>query len=402
MSHDWRTMADTAAGTRRLRECGEIYLPMEPAEEPDHYQYRLRRAIFFNAVSRMLNGLVGMVFRNEPKLSDNVPEQIRGREAAGEQASVEGEWENIDNAGTHGAVFCKEVFKNAVRDGHAAILVDMPPPLEEGSSQADEIEAGRRPYWVSYSADQIINWQTEVIDGKTRLSLVVVKECSHELDGKYGQKEVTRYRVLKPGSWELWREVTEPKKDIVFEKGGDTPLSEIPLAVIYSRKEDAWLKSLPPLLDLALINICHYQKYNDFSIYVHIASRPLLWFRGRDTKKKIETIGAYTYFDVGDNGVVDFAETTGAALGAASEDIKDLEQRMSILGLSLLVKQTRTGGPATATEERNDQLEESSDLATWAQSLKDGIERALTFHVQWRNRRAKGAAMSSSARRSMI
>jgi hypothetical protein len=54
-----------------------------------HYNYRLARAIFFNAVERTLHGLVGMVFRKEPKLGDDVPEAIRGREATDNRPAVE-------------------------------------------------------------------------------------------------------------------------------------------------------------------------------------------------------------------------------------------------------------------------------------------------------------------------
>ena len=374
-------MEDTSAGTLKLRKQGAIYLPREPGEEDQHYRYRLSRAIFFNAVDLTLAGLVGMVFRNDPKLADNVPEVIRGREATDTQTAVEGQWENIDNAGTHGAVFCKEVFTHAMRDGHAAMLVDMPPLMPEDATLADERNAGRRPYWVSYCADQIINWRTVVVNGQTKLDLIVFRECSQESDGEYGEKEVVRYRVLKPGSWELYREIKDGKETkIFFEDGGETSLKEIPVAIIYSRKHGI-LKSQPPLLDLAMTNISHYQKYSDFSIYLHIASRPLLWFRGRDTSKKIEAVGPYTWFDVGENGQVAFAETTGAALGGAAADIKTLEERMSIMGLSLLVK--RTGGPITATEEKNDQIEESSDLATAARSLKDAVELELKFHAQY-------------------
>src|SRR5262249_36545332 len=156
MAPDWEIMADTVAGTRRLREKGAVYLPREPAEKNEHYEYRRLRATFFNAVDRSLNGLVGMVFRNDPKLSDNVPETIRGREATETRAQVEGHWENIDNAGTHGSVFCKEVFTDAMRDGHAVVLVDMPPPLPAGSTLADDRAAGRRPYWVKYKAEDVI------------------------------------------------------------------------------------------------------------------------------------------------------------------------------------------------------------------------------------------------------
>lgn len=379
---DRQIVQDVVKGTRWLREQGAIYLPLEPGEDHNHWKYRRDRAVLFSATSTTLNGLVGMVCRNDPKLTDTVPEAIRGREAKDEQSAVEGHWENIDNAGTHGAVFAKEVFTDAMRDGHAAILVDMPPPLPEGSTLEDERRLNRRPYWVSYTADQIINWRTSVVNGQTRLDMIVFRECSTEPEGEYGAKEVVRYRVLRPGSWELYREtkVSQDQTGIMLEDAGTTSLSEIPVAIVYSRKT-ALLESCPPLLDLALTNIAHYQKYNDFSIYLHISSRPLLWFRGRDTQKKVEAIGAYTFFDVGDNGLVDFAETTGAALEAASNDIKDIETRMSVMGLSLLVK--RTGAQVTATEERNDQIEESSDLETAARSLRDALELALKFHAQY-------------------
>lgn len=386
MKWSWQIMADTSAGTPAIRKAGETYLPKEPAESKDHYGYRLSRAVFHPAVGFTKNGLVGMVFRNDPKLSDNVPEQIRGREAEGEGAAVEGEWENIDNAGTHGTVFCKEVFTNAVRDGHAAILVDMPPALGPGSTLADEKATKRRPYWVSYCADQIINWRTEVIDGHTRLALVVFKECSKESDGEYGEKDVTRYRVLRPGSWELYKEVKGDslQMDIVPDPdnpGGTTSLTEIPVAIVYTRK-CAILVSEPPLIDLAYTNIQHYQKDSDFSIYIHIGSKPILCRKGADANKPITVIGPYTVFDVAVEGDVWYAETSGAAYAAAAEDIAKREERMSIMGLSLLVK--RTGAQVTATEERGDQIEESSDLATWARSLKDAIELSLKFHVQYR------------------
>jgi uncharacterized protein DUF4055 len=391
MARGWGIMSDVLAGTLHLREgdSKSAYLPPEPAEKSAHYGYRRDRAIFFNATDRTLNGLVGMVFRNDPKLSETVPEAIRGRKAAGDQSAVEGHWENIDNAGAHGAVFCKEVFTSALRDGHAAILVDMPPPVQRVDglkpTKTDEVEAGHRPYWVSYKADQIINWRTKVVNGQTKVDLIVFKECSQEPDGEYGEKEVVRYRVLRPGSWELYREIKGQNNEIEAvldpdNPGGPTSLSEIPVAIVYGRKEGI-LKSRPPLLDLALINIAHYQKYSDFSIYLHVSSRPILWFRNRDTNKQIEVISAYSAVDVGENGQVDFAETTGAALAAASQDIKDIEERMSILGLSLLVR--RTGAQTTATEERNDQIEESSDLETAARSMRDAVELALKFHAQY-------------------
>lgn len=403
MKPAWRIMADTTAGTLRLRNVDTLlnayYLPAEPAEKTDHYTYRKARAIFFNATQRTLHGLVGMVFRKEPKLGEDVPEVIRGVEAVpakdGKEATPkkEGEWENIDLAGTHGSVFLKEVFTNAMRDGHAAVLVDMPPALPEGSTAADE--NGRRPYWVSYRADQIVNWRTGVVDGKTVLTLIVFKEISQEPDGDYGEKSVTRYRVLRRAEdgtiqWELYKEQQAPSGQVepVFEAGGPISLSEIPVAFAYSRKCGTAI-SQPPLLDLAMINIAHYQKYSDFSIYLHISSRPLLWFRNRNTNSTVEDKGPYTFFDVGENGEVAYAETTGASLEAASNDIKDLETRMAALGLSIVEGKSKPQPESTATEEVLDHVREESELATSARSLKDLGESCLKWHVQYKQKAAK-------------
>ncbi len=377
----WQILRDTCAGTLELRKQKAKYLPIEPAEDGRDFSIRTSRAIFFNAVERTLHGLVGMVFRKEPKFGEDVPEFIRGRE--GSEGNREGLAENIDNAGTHWTVFAKEVFTDAVRDGHAFIYVDMPPALPEGSTLADERAARRRPYWVSYCVDQAVNWRVQSYNGQTRLTQITFKERSYEPDGIYGEKEVIRYRVLSPGSWELWREVKEGNNQdqYILEQSGLSSLSEIPVAVVYSRKL-GHLISKPPLLDLALINICHYQKYSDYSTYLHISSRPVLWFRGRTVDKKIEVIGPYTAFDVdAQNGLVDFAETTGAALGAARQDLMDLQEQMAMLGLSIVASKEPT--PKTATEEVLDVVRESSDLVTAARSLKDALELALLFTAQY-------------------
>jgi hypothetical protein len=105
-----------------------------------------------------------------------------------------------------------------MRLGHAFIYTDMPPKLPAGATLADERAAGRMPYWVSYTAKQALNWRSKpetraitlsngatvgVPTGRRILQQITFEECSYEPDGDYGEKEVKRYRVLRPGSWEL-------------------------------------------------------------------------------------------------------------------------------------------------------------------------------------------------------
>ena len=385
MERRWDIIDAVSGGTLELRDGGAKWLPLEPAEDQRDYAIRLRRAIFFNAFERTLHGLVGLVFRKDPELADDNPDRLKEL------------WENIDNAGTHGAVFAKEAFTLACKYGHSLIYVDMPPALPEGATLADERAANRRPYWVMYEPDQIVNWRVESVNGQSMITLLVLEEETNEPDGLYGEEEVTRYRVLRPGYWELFREVKNDltgATEYLLEATGASSLPYIPVSVIYARKTGT-LTSTPPLLDLALINLAHYQKYSDYSTYLHISSRPILWFRGRDISKGVEAIGPYTFFDVdGTNGNVGFAETSGAALGAAKADIDHLEKQMAMLGLTLLAGNKPV--QQTATEALLDSVKEESDLATAARSLQDALELALQYTAAYEGIESGSVALGST------
>jgi hypothetical protein len=397
MAYDWEIVDDLSKGARHLRTLGAKYLPVEPAEDRSKdYPVRLSRALLFNAFERTLNGLVGMVFRKEPKLGPDVPEVIRGREGADSQSSLEGWAENIDLQGAAWTVFAKEVFTDAMKLGHAFIYVDMPPRLPEGSTRADELAVGHRPYWVSYRASQALNWRSEietravelsngemilVPTGRRILQQITFEECGYEPVGQYGEKEVKKYRVLSPGFWELYRETkTENGTDYILESAGESSLSEIPVAVIYGRKT-GYFTSKPPLLDLALINIGHYQKYSDYSEGLRMCI-PQLCFKGLDPSKTIEVIGHNSFHVVRPDGDVWFAEPDGAGLTPQRTDLQDLEAQMARLGLAILAP----NGPSpekTATEVFANHVETDSDLATAARSLKDGGEQSLKFTTQY-------------------
>jgi hypothetical protein len=108
MERAWAIMRDTCAGTLHMRDQGSKYLPIEPAEDARDFEIRRSRAIFFNAVERTLHGLVGLVFHKEPKLGDDAPVAIRGREATDTAPALEGHWENIDLTGPHVAHYARE------------------------------------------------------------------------------------------------------------------------------------------------------------------------------------------------------------------------------------------------------------------------------------------------------
>ncbi|MBK9316919.1 MAG: hypothetical protein IPM55_22135, partial [Acidobacteria bacterium] len=82
-----------------------------------------------------------------------------------------------------------------------------------------------------YDASQAVNWRVEQVNGKTRLAQITFREITNESAGQFAEKEVIRYRVLRPGSWELWRETdTGSQRTWIMEDAGVSTLPEIPVA----------------------------------------------------------------------------------------------------------------------------------------------------------------------------
>ena len=114
-----------------------------------------------------------------------------------------------------------------------------------------------------------------------------------------------RVRVIEPGSYRVFRkkeqieemydvsdgssagsfEAGSSDKDYKQVESGEFSLGEIPLVTIYSGKTDN-LVSKPPLLDIAYLNIAHFQRQADLIHSLHVASQPMLVMEGYDDQTK--------------------------------------------------------------------------------------------------------------------
>src|SRR5688572_7708015 len=70
-------MRDVLGGTPALRSARETYLPKQPREKPEEYEARLKRSVQFNATKKTSTALVGMVYKENPKLKESVPDLIK-------------------------------------------------------------------------------------------------------------------------------------------------------------------------------------------------------------------------------------------------------------------------------------------------------------------------------------
>jgi hypothetical protein len=381
---DCELVNDVFAGTRQLKAKGTRYLPQHPAEKDKAYSVRLNQSNFWNAYKRSIQGLTGMVFRKNPVLGDDVP------------AIIKTHAENIDLAGSHLDVFAKELFKAALIDGHAFILIDMPPAVTTRKPNATLVdEAGRRPYWLMVRKNQVINWRTQrTTEGRDRLIQATIEECVYEPDGIYTEKEVKQYRVLRPGSWEIYRKAQDKDEIVLWDSGSTSPLTEIPLVPIYTNRT-GFFCSAPPLLDLAYENLRHYRLQSDLDHILHVANVPIGYAAGRTVKKDAQgnpvplEIGPNSFVDLEKDGKIGYAEHQGSAIGKAQEEIDKTKANMATLGLLLLAKQPQA--QKTATETVIDYEAESSELAGMVRSEQDGLEAALAFSAQFANQSEGGS-----------
>lgn len=364
---------DVAAGYFAVRDAGQTYLPQHPKEENANYQIRLKRPAFFNALRRTIDGLVGMVFRTSPELGKDVPKPI-----------VQ-DWENLDKEETHGDVFLKTLLADAMEAGHCAILVDYPRVANPNKrTLADDRAQDIRPYWVHIRKEDILNFRTSRGPGGEQiLEQVTLRFASHEPKGTFGDKQVVRYRVYRRTPegivWEIWESLQDNSKPSLTQFGTIAKVDRIPLVGVYGRKT-GYLQSVPPLLDLACVNLLHYQTNSDYFHALHIGLVPILTLTG--VEAGTVAVGPNALLALPQGATATYTETSGAAFGSAVEALQELKGQMAVMGLSLLQPETRAA--ETAEAKRLDKSEKDSALSTIARALQDAVESALAFHAQLR------------------
>ena len=368
---------DLWEGCQKVQDQGITYLPKAPGERGDDYRVRLQRAVFHEFFGDTVEGLTGMVFRKDPVLGDDVPALIRTH------------WENIDNAGTHGDVFLRELLADAITAGHAAILVEFP-KTEGTQTSADETVSPMpiRPYWVPIKKDNILSWRTTVENGITVLTQVVLKECTMVADGDFGEKEQTRYRVLYRQDGVVGfrlLQVTDTKHVLEIDQGTYPTQQEIPLAEVRTSGRKSLFESRPPLLGLAYLNLAHYLQWSDHDTSLHKTCVPIFARIGFeapvDGQGNAIALGPNDGLDLPQGGDAKYVSHDGASLASVKASLDDLVAHIASLGMSMLSAQKRTA--ETATAKKIDKASTDSALAVTARGEQDAAERALGFHARY-------------------
>jgi hypothetical protein len=359
-------------GWERVQAERTKLLPRHPAEDSKDYQIRVTRPTFYNAFARTVRALAGTVFKDDPT-PQGIPQEI--------QALYD---DDIDLQGTAGPAFLLHTFTDGLITGLAGIFVDMP-ANSGGVTKLEAQQLDIRPYWLLVRKDDIRSFRIDFVNGKTVLGQLVFKEQVEEQVGDFGVRLYDRYRVLRRTddavTFEIWESATAGGAvRRVGDVGTFRGVTEIPFAPIYTARE-AFMCAPPPLLDLANLNLLHYQVNSDLHHAIHIANCPVGVTHGFDGDIQLGPNRWINFPSGAKDAKAYWMETTGASIGQTRAILADIEEQMSNLGLGMLQRKSRAA--ETAQKASLDRQEQDSTLAAIVSDLENGVELALYYTAQF-------------------
>ena len=386
MMKSWEIMKAVSEGTDYLRTNSEAFLPLEPREDYDAYLARVNRAVFSPFTQRLIRAATGLVLR-KPITLDGDPYWTEMFKA------------DVDGCGSDLDEYARRLLMCSLTYGQSHILVDYPAP-SGALTLAEERQQNRRPYWIEVDPLNIYGWRLDRESNYGNLIQVRIAEKAVLPDGQFGEKVFDQVRVIEPGRYRVFRkkeqieemydvsdgsiagdfEAGSVEKDYKQVESGNFSLGEIPLVTIYSGKTDN-LTSKPPLLDIAYLNLAHFQRQADLIHSLHVASQPMLVMEGYDDQTKDLAISVNYAMATQPGNKVYYVEPASSAFDAQSAEIKELQMQMATLGISTLSQQKFVAESADAR--RLDRVDTNSMLAMVSMELEQKLQKCFNFSAEY-------------------
>ena len=380
----WELISDCIKGERAIKKKHDTYLPRpnvsdKSTENELRYKQYLTRAVFYNVTARTLSGLVGQVFSKDPML--DVPPLL--------DPIVE----DSDGSGVSLIQQSKCVLGHVLAQGRAGLFVDYP-NVEGIATRQDQLEGAIRPNILHYEAAQIINWRSERVGAKNRLTLIVLAETYVDSDDGFKEEIVKQYRVLRliNGVYQvqIWREASGSAssaygmiEEFIPTSAQGQPLTRIPFQFIGWENNDE-TPDLPPLYDLSIINLAHYRNSADYEEACYITGQPTPYMTGLtqtwvdDVLKGEVQLGSRAAIPLPEGGSMGLIQASANSMPKEAMDTK--ERQMVALGAKL-VEQKQV--QRTATEAGLENASETCVLASAANNTAEAFRTALGWCMEF-------------------
>jgi hypothetical protein len=385
MTKGWEIMKAVSSGTEYLRENSEAFLPLEPREDYDAYLSRVNRSVFSPYTQRLVRAATGLILRKPITV-------------IGDPYWTDVFVKDVDGCGSDLDEYARRNLICALTYGHSNTLVDFPAP-RGARSLAEERLQNRRPYWIEIDPSNIYGWRLDREVNYGKLIQVRIAEKAVVPDGDFGEKVYEQIRVIEPGKYRIYRKRETTKdmyteddafagnfdspadeKDYELVESGEFSLGEIPLVTVYAGKTDT-MTSKPPLLDIAYLNLAHFQRQADLIHSLHVASQPLLVMEGWDDQTKDTAISVNYAMATQPGNKIYYVEPAASAFEAQSAEIQELQSQMATLGISTLSQQKFVAESADAR--RLDRVDTNSMLSMVSLDLEQKMQKAFNLSADY-------------------
>jgi hypothetical protein len=355
---NWTACRDAYAGDSAVKAKGQTYLPrIDPNQSGEAYAAYKRRALYYEAVGRTVDGFVGAISR-KPHIIE-LPAALNAfkNDAAGNGIGL-GE-------------FVKALAGESLLTGRGGVLVDYD-------------DTKQRPFLSLYSAESITNWSA---------NSVVLLETVYEADAAdpYKQVEIKQYRELAmhEGVYTvtLWRQAPASSAgaswlvyDVIEPKRRGVALDRLPWFWLSPVGASASIAK-PPLLGLVNTALSHYRTSADLEHGRHFTALPTLWVAGITGDEPIQ-VGGGAVIKLADPAArVGYAEFTGQGLGSLENALATKEHMMAVLGAAVFGGGRK--GVEAAETARIRTAGENSLLMGIVSSVEETLTAALKFAAEW-------------------
>lgn len=369
MQPRWELIEALTGGTLQMQALGTKWLPQEPKESNDSYVARLRSSVCPPYLQRLEQMLAGMITRNPIRLdavADVVTEHLY---------DVDLQQNDLQ---TWAYNFCRSL----VRYGHMGVLVDY--------GRGEDGQTTDRPYWVSYTPREILDFRTDLRDGTQKLTMLRLYERLEMPYNEFGTEVVEQVRVLEPGRFRLYRKQPSKGGDWTLADEGETSVPDIPFAVAYSNRVGL-LESTPPLEEVAWLNLKAYRCDSDQSNLLHISATPRQFLYGVPAELDEIDAGPESAIALPQDARVEFVEPAGISFAARFQQLDRIEQQINQLGLAAVLGQKLAA--ETAASKSIDRSQGDSALMSVALQLQDLIDNCLMFHAAYLGIADAGSSM---------
>ena len=346
---EWQTCRDTFEGEEAVKARGTTYLPALSAQHDDYAGYK-RRAPFFPAMGRTVEGMVGCTIRKPPAIEGGGLDY----------------WEDLTGFGVGLARIAEAVERELLIAGRCGILGDV---------------VNGRPRMAIVRAEDVLSWTVAEGPEGPVLSMACVKVRRYREVSAGVVEAVEEIRTYRRGRDAVVVTIETDEGERIVPLGGtmDIPLWIVDLP---SGSLDLLTPPKPPLLDLANVSLAHYRAGADLAHGLHWAALPTPYVAGKGKLADGMTIGSTRVWDLPDGASAGMLEASGTGLEELARLMTRYQGQMAAIGAATLVAEPNRVAE-TAESVRLKAGGDHSLLHTVVSAAETGITRAMQGLARW-------------------